>query len=230
MNWRNWLALAATALIALGRAGAGAEHRQGRRDARANRPAADHRRPGAGASDGSRCTEVHAITDLSQVRAARACRRCALPGHALLLKWRRYEGGRESTARHRLGHMITITSSPPWPGPSSPRRSELDIVEFPVLLLDPADVDVLKMSRVSGSIQIGPRGALPCHPLHCREQLIALGVAAGPFQRRNRNRPSLLGGLSVEAEQGIRCGLQKSQSGDFTWLSTATLSPARKLN
>jgi len=37
------------------------------------------------------------------------------------------------------------------------------------------------MSRVSGSMVIGPRGLSKTHALHRRDQFVAVGVAAGFF-------------------------------------------------
>src|ERR1700744_1214479 len=60
---------------------------------------------------------------------------------------------------------------------------ELDIVELAVLLLDLADIDVL--DDVAGVRIDRDRAAraLPLHPLHGCEQLVAVGIATRLLQR-----------------------------------------------
>src|ERR1700742_2424797 len=54
---------------------------------------------------------------------------------------------------------------------------ELDIVEFTVLLLDLADVDVLDDVAGLGIDRDRTARALPFHALHGLDQLVAVGVA-----------------------------------------------------
>src|SRR5882757_7520420 len=60
---------------------------------------------------------------------------------------------------------------------------ELDVVEFAVDLLDLADVDILHdVAGLRIDRDRAPR-ALPLHPLHGFNQRVAVGLAAGLFQR-----------------------------------------------
>src|ERR1700693_4997516 len=60
---------------------------------------------------------------------------------------------------------------------------EFDVIEFAVDLLDLADMDVL--DDVAGIRIDRDRAAraLPFHPLHGFDQLVAVGIAAGLLQR-----------------------------------------------
>src|SRR6202790_4608768 len=60
---------------------------------------------------------------------------------------------------------------------------ELDVVEFAVDLLDLADVDVLHDVAGLRVDRDRPPRAFPFHALHGLDQRIAVGVAAGLFQR-----------------------------------------------
>src|SRR6478735_2941891 len=63
------------------------------------------------------------------------------------------------------------------------KSREFDVVEFPVDFFDLADVDVLH--DVAGLRVDRDRAAraFPLHPLHCRDQRVAVGLAAGLLQR-----------------------------------------------
>src|SRR5215207_10256696 len=62
------------------------------------------------------------------------------------------------------------------------KSRELDVVELAVDLLDLADVDVLHDVAGFRIDRDRAAGALPLHALHCLDQRIAVGLAAGLLQ------------------------------------------------
>src|SRR5262249_30779248 len=61
---------------------------------------------------------------------------------------------------------------------------ELDVVQLAIAALDPSDIDVLDdVARLRVDRHRAAR-TLPCHAFHRGEQRVAVGIAAGLFQRR----------------------------------------------